>query len=429
MSVANGQPVVNKGDIPVMPEAGQPAAGEARSEPADRKRGGGVRTPEGKNVSRRNSLDFGLWALKVFPQDLQAEIDVCTAELTAQFKPRSAYEVRLVKEAGRATAQAEFAELHIQVEQQRATSRVVGHWENDRCKDIEDQLAKRLPQAPERLIRHLRASKQGAEWIEKAWSRLDEALEVSGGWDEIQLSLAYDLLGVPQMFRNSTRALPPASDLPGLKAVVAREQAALRRLLDDELITLDRADQALASVGVHRQEDAELKRLRRALAWARRCRDKARAELLRVQKDAPAASPAPAPAAKAAPTPEEPAGSTYGEEVVTFVKTLCERAKAVDSARAASEAAGDPAPAPAPAPATAGDNTPPSVTDQTDGLPPLLVRPGVLARFLGIHNPPDEREAAEAEVDSRHEPKRLTRRQRREARLRQKQARKVNRHK
>jgi hypothetical protein len=55
---------------------------------------------------------------------LQAEIDVCTAELTAQFKPRSAYEVRLVKEMGRATAQAEFAELHIQVEQHRATSRV-----------------------------------------------------------------------------------------------------------------------------------------------------------------------------------------------------------------------------------------------------------------------------------------------------------------
>jgi hypothetical protein len=304
MIAANGQPVVNESKARALPQADTPPSAEPQVEAAPRNRGGAGRTPEGSEISRRNALEYGLWAKKVFPKSLQADIDQCTAEITAQFQPRSPYELRLAREMGRATAQYEHAELHILVEQQRLMDRARTSWAEDRRKAIEEQLVKRLTHDCERLIGLLKESRQGTEWVLQRWSRLGEALETGVGWDEILRSQAYDLLGVPPMFRESTRELPPADDLAGLKAVVAREQAALRQSLEDHLIASDEADRAMAAAGMGRGEDAELKRLRRAAAAAARTRDKARAELIRVQNGAPAAGGfAPKPAAAPTPTP------------------------------------------------------------------------------------------------------------------------------
>jgi hypothetical protein len=333
MMAANELPVVPDGDTPALPQAELPVMTEPEAEAAVKKRGGGVRTPEGKEISKRNSLDCGLWALKVFPKSLEADIEQCTAELMAQFQPRTPYAARLVREMGRATAQLELAELHVLVEQQRLMDRAQTSWDRDRSRAVEEQLVKKLPQEPERLIGLLKDTKQGAEWILKNWARLAEALETNGGWDEIQRSQAYDLLGVPLMFRNSTRAIPPADDLEGLKALVAHEQEALRRSLEDDLIASDEADRRMAASGMGR-DDAELKRVRRAAAWARRSRDKARNELLRVQAGTAAVPCVPPPPQRFGPPPSLKPAAPVALPVVPPDSTIPAPPKATDEARA-----------------------------------------------------------------------------------------------
>src|SRR4051794_12588110 len=88
-------------------EAGVQAQAQAAPK---KKRGGGPQSPEGRRASSANSLKFGLMARTIFPADLQRAIDLCTAELMAQFLPRSDYEKKQVLEMGRAMAQLELCE-------------------------------------------------------------------------------------------------------------------------------------------------------------------------------------------------------------------------------------------------------------------------------------------------------------------------------
>src|SRR5256885_15302948 len=72
---------------------------------APRKRGGGPKTQEGRDRAKRNSLKHGMMAKEVFPDDLAAAVQAAIAELSAQFRPTTAYELRLVTDMGRAYAQ------------------------------------------------------------------------------------------------------------------------------------------------------------------------------------------------------------------------------------------------------------------------------------------------------------------------------------
>src|SRR5438105_143188 len=84
-----------------------PAEPVAETAPQDapRKRGGGPKTPEGRDRAKRNSLKHGMRAKEVFPHDLAATVQTCIDELVAAFRPTNAYEMRLVVDMGRATAQ------------------------------------------------------------------------------------------------------------------------------------------------------------------------------------------------------------------------------------------------------------------------------------------------------------------------------------
>jgi hypothetical protein len=431
MMAANEQSVVPGYDAQILPQAEPPVIGESQeeTEAAVKKRGGGVKTPEGAEISRRNSLEYGLWAKKVFPKSLQADIDQCTAEATTQFRPRSMYELRLVREIGRATAQCELAGLHVLLEQQRLMDRARTSWESDRRKVVEDKLARRLSQEPERISDLLKDSRQGTEWTLRAWTRLGDALAVSGGWDEFQRSLAYDLLGEPLIFRNSSLALPPADDVAGLKAVVAREQAALRQSLEEYLIEYDEADQAMAASGMPRLENAELKRLRRAESAARRTRDKARTELLRVQGGAPTLGGAPAPGgappappaspAPAPPPPPAPAASASAPPAPPkssdekFVLRLQRKSVPSGPPKPATPRSAPVTQSPVPPAATAPAVAPPPAAAPQAITPAPVVRPPVAP----VTVPVKVGNAA----------KRLARQQRLEQRKREKQARKANR--
>src|SRR5258705_11727021 len=60
------------------------------------KRGGGPRTPEGKEQSKRNALKHGMRAKVLLPDDLAAAVAGRTAELADEFGPGSPYEEGLV---------------------------------------------------------------------------------------------------------------------------------------------------------------------------------------------------------------------------------------------------------------------------------------------------------------------------------------------
>src|SRR5258708_4207203 len=72
--------------------------------PAPKKRGGGPRTPEGRERSRRNSLKHGLCSKVLLPNDLGEAVARRTAEFSAEFQPQSPYEAFHVREMALASA-------------------------------------------------------------------------------------------------------------------------------------------------------------------------------------------------------------------------------------------------------------------------------------------------------------------------------------
>src|SRR5258708_6133416 len=63
-----------------------------------KKRGGGPKTPEGKEGAKANSMKQGLRAKVLRPEELVAACEEHKAELNRQFAPRSRYEAWLVGE-------------------------------------------------------------------------------------------------------------------------------------------------------------------------------------------------------------------------------------------------------------------------------------------------------------------------------------------
>src|SRR5258707_95790 len=129
-----------------------------------RKRGGGPRTPEGKEQSKRNALKHGLRAKVLLPDDLAAAVADRKTQLNGEFEPRSPYEEWLIDQMATATAQLDrCAELAI-VDLGRCSERAVCCWEEDRRQGVED-LGARLPKDPARVKRALARSRQGADWL------------------------------------------------------------------------------------------------------------------------------------------------------------------------------------------------------------------------------------------------------------------------
>src|SRR4051794_41840024 len=70
-----------------------------------KKRGGGPRTPEGKEQSKRNALKHGMRAKVLLPDDLAAAVEARTEELAGGFGPGAPYEGGLGGGMGPAPAQ------------------------------------------------------------------------------------------------------------------------------------------------------------------------------------------------------------------------------------------------------------------------------------------------------------------------------------
>ena len=256
-------------------------------EPTPKKRGGGPRTPEGKERSKRNSLRHGMLAEVIFPDDLAAAIADRTADLVAEFVPATPFEAFLIGEMAKATAKLDRCSEMAIVDLQRVSDRAVLCWDGDRRAYVED-LGARLPRDPARVARALGRTKQGVDWLLERWEGLGEVLQAQGGWDEPQRRLAFDLLGVPAELRDGSLKVPPAADAPGLAGLVDAQVARLREEQEACLIELDEATRSMAAAGMPFEEDAATARLRKYEAAARRALLWALSELRRVRSGSPA---------------------------------------------------------------------------------------------------------------------------------------------
>src|SRR4051794_30440969 len=102
-------------DVPMIDDLERPDVPGPESPPAPaKKRGGGPRTPEGKEQSKRNALKHGMRAKVLLPDDLAAAVAGRTAELADEFGPESPYEEWLVGQMALASARLDrCAELAI----------------------------------------------------------------------------------------------------------------------------------------------------------------------------------------------------------------------------------------------------------------------------------------------------------------------------
>jgi hypothetical protein len=270
--------MITTSDLPVVEFPANPA-----DTPAPRKRGGGPKTPEGRERSRRNALKHGPCSKEVLPDDLAKEVARRTAEFFAEFQPRTPYQAFLVREMALASVRLDrCAEMSI-LNRGRVRQRASLIWDHDRRVAVEETGAK-LAKDPARVARALRGRKQGADWLIERWELLGEILKNKGAWTDAQRRLALDLLGVPVELRDGNDIVPPADDVEAMAELVADQIAMLAEDQEGVLDALDAEERSLALEGMPAEEDAASSRLRKYEASCRRAFHAARAELLRLRE-------------------------------------------------------------------------------------------------------------------------------------------------
>ncbi len=242
-----------------------PSAPEITSEtdaPRPRKRGGGPKTEEGKNIAHRNATKHSLRARLVLPDELETAYHETRTAYFDELKPVGRVEQQLVSRMAFTSVQLErSAELAIS-DLRRVIDRAENFWDLDRQTQV-DNLGKRLKKDPERIAHRLERYTQGADWLIDRWEGLADALNTRGCWDDTQRDLAFDLLGVSKALRNGHAKVPAPDDRDGLMTLVKDE---IGRLWDEQRATLNRLDmheQDLACCGMPVEADAETKRLRK----------------------------------------------------------------------------------------------------------------------------------------------------------------------
>jgi hypothetical protein len=95
-------------------------------------------------------------------------------------------------------------------------------WDSEQRRRAESW-GKRLSREPEILARRLAWTRQGSLWLSRRWEELGAALVERGGWTKLQRRLACNLLGIPKLFRETTREVPACNDTAALAELVRRE--------------------------------------------------------------------------------------------------------------------------------------------------------------------------------------------------------------
>jgi len=243
----------------------------------------GPKSAEGKEASRRNALRHGLAAEKLVLPEEEAEVVAARIEAwTPSLKPRDAYDDWLVSEVVVSSVKIDRCRAHESALRTRQAARAAFCWEIDREIDAED-LGARLAKSPARVSRQLVGGKQGCAWMIARWEGLGRVLEAKGDWNEPQLRLALDLLGVPAELREGPTPLD--GDRP---ALIRAQVAHLTALLAEALDALDEHDRSAAEIGLGRDFDKAIALNRRYEAACFRRMQWAQSQLKQGRAAAPA---------------------------------------------------------------------------------------------------------------------------------------------
>jgi hypothetical protein len=256
----------------------------------------GPRTDRGKARSRQNALKHGLTGAGVVqPADEAAERDRRMASWTAELQPSTEMQVWVVGQLILATLRLDRS-ARLETAQRGLTVERAGCcWRNDRRLETE-QLATRLTRNPALVVRQLSTTSQGCDWLIARWESLAIALAEQGHWDDLQRSLAYDLLGVPPLERPCEDRIRDESSRDELLAVVQEEIQWLDAQKAEGLDDLDSTEQALAEADLkfdispparllRRYESASRQTFFWGLNLLRRCRREALEEAIDERED------------------------------------------------------------------------------------------------------------------------------------------------
>ena len=160
-----------------------------------------------------------------------ASINELTTEFALQLKPCTSLERWLVSQMAISSVQCDESNDQLLVNKVRIIERVGISWDDD-CAERSDKLGARLPTDPYNVQRALARTKHGALYIIDKWTLLGESVESNGALDDLQIQTCYDLLGIEHVYRNGCSRVPPGTDAPGLRALIARQISLHRANLD-----------------------------------------------------------------------------------------------------------------------------------------------------------------------------------------------------
>ena len=262
-------------------------------------------TEEGKRRSRLNAVSHGLTGQGVIVPAQETE------ELARRLEDwRGTYRIetpedewlynRLVVSAFRV----ERCQTQEFAEREYLAIRATDCWEEDRALEAA-RLGERIAKRPDLVVKQLRATKHGCEWLIDRWTELALVLDGGGAWDEALTQRALDLLGVRPDVRANMNLKDPLS-------LAAGQIAQLRQSIDDRLHAVDQDEQVSAESGLSEIQSAPLKLIRRYEAASMNQYLDARRQLLKAanpqrvekpQPSAPVVAPPPAPLPPKPPVP------------------------------------------------------------------------------------------------------------------------------
>ena len=227
----------------------------------------GPKTPEGKDVSRRNRLKHGLCSSVLVAEDPEL-IQERTKDLFYSLKPQNEFQGWLVDKMAVYTLRIDRAERMERRYRDRRSLRAEALWDDDQFLEIE-KLGGKIGVRPAEVVEELRRSTVGCDWLISRWSLLANAADRDKTWTPAQVTLAFNLLGTPFEFREG-RQPGDIVDGQGLvvetntsQAEIARREIGHLEALRERVADLDEVDQALTQVDLFDEANPELKRLRR----------------------------------------------------------------------------------------------------------------------------------------------------------------------
>ena len=228
----------------------------------------GPRTAEGKANSRRNAVKHGLAGRGVvLPAEVEADARKRTQAWIETIKPVGQVETEFVVLAATTLSQV----FHCRHEETLARANLVDRaerlWDVDRDAEI-TELAKPLSKEPERVVSQLKRSAHGSAWLLERWEAIAMRLEAGDEWTEEMRTYAFDLLAVPEVFRDHRspfdRPGATAAELVQIRLDVVRDQIqTLKDTIDEHLIEVDEDERSLRMADLSAFSDPHVSKLLR----------------------------------------------------------------------------------------------------------------------------------------------------------------------